>query len=169
MLVRVNDRVRDADSFTNQLSPQIGRGIDQQVPLRQSKNRAGSCSFVPRMIAGAGVAPASDRGNSDRGASAQQDQLAGDVGRERLFFQSIGSLRNLCRTFDTVLLSSIGCIWARNGGGLFPQKLGLDGRLTERVRYREPVLGSFLSERFGSVSECWWHKKCIKGLVLWSA
>ena len=122
VLVRVNHRVRDADPFTNQLSPQIGRGVDQQVPFRQTQNRAGSRSFITRMVASASIAAAADGGDSNRGACAQQNQLAGDVGRERLFFQSFGRSWNRGRVFVAALLSSIHWIWARNGGRPFFQE-----------------------------------------------
>ena len=39
MLVRIQNRVHNSDAFAQQLSSQVGRGIDQQIATGQTQDR----------------------------------------------------------------------------------------------------------------------------------
>jgi hypothetical protein len=92
MLVRVKDRVHDADLLAKQLLAQIGRGVDEQVAAGQPQNRTAPSTPVSWIWARANVAAAADHRHANAGAGAEQDHLAANVGGyERFSHVSVGS------------------------------------------------------------------------------
>ncbi len=83
MFVGVNYRVNNSDSFSQQLLTKIGRGVDQQISVWQAHNCAGPRTFVPRIIALADRATATNRRNSHRSACSQEDHLSREINRKR--------------------------------------------------------------------------------------
>jgi len=82
--VGVDDRVDDADLLAQELLPQVGRRIDEQIPLGQAEDHAAPRAAIARIVAGAHGAVAANGRHADRSAGPQQDQLAGDVATGRL-------------------------------------------------------------------------------------
>ncbi len=79
VLVRVRHRVNDPDFFSQQLLPQVGCRVDQQVPVGQAKNRAAPRALIPRMTTRADRAIASNCRNSDGSSTAEQNQFAPNI------------------------------------------------------------------------------------------
>jgi hypothetical protein len=65
MFMRVDHGVGDSDLLAKKLCSQIGRSVDQKVPLGQAKDSAGPRSLISRMTSGANIAFASQAGNAD--------------------------------------------------------------------------------------------------------
>jgi hypothetical protein len=70
-----------ADPHTQELHPQVGRGVDQQISLGQASDRRTAEPLVSRVRAQANAAAAPDRRDTDAGSCAEQDELATDVTR----------------------------------------------------------------------------------------
>ncbi len=79
VLVGKEDGVGDADLFPQELLPQIGGRIDQQISLRQAEEHTAPRPRIPRVDASANLAPAADGRDADGGSSAEEDRLAADV------------------------------------------------------------------------------------------
>jgi hypothetical protein len=86
MFVRIDHRMQDANFFAQQLGPQIGRRIDQQVSIGQTQNGAAARSLISRMPALANATSATQCRHTYGGASTQQDHPALDISRFRLGF-----------------------------------------------------------------------------------
>ena len=84
VLMRVDDGVDYADLLPQQLQTQIGRSIDQQIPLGKPENGRAPRALIARMFAAADRAAAANGGNTHRGTGPEQDELAADVGGQRL-------------------------------------------------------------------------------------
>ncbi len=85
MVVGKQRRMDDADLLAQQLRAQVGRRVDQQVSAGQAQHQRAAKPVVARVGAGAGVAAAADDRHAHRGAGAQEDQLAADVGGDSRF------------------------------------------------------------------------------------
>ena len=73
VLMCVDDGMHNADLFADQLLIKIRRSVNQQVPFRQTKNRARSRPLVSRMIALACITATTNGRDTDRSAGPQQD------------------------------------------------------------------------------------------------
>ena len=80
VLVRVQDRVDDADSLPEELLPEVGWRVDEQVALRQADEGGAARPLVARVAAGADFAAAADRRHSDARSRSQQNELPADIG-----------------------------------------------------------------------------------------
>lgn len=79
VLMGVNHRMNNPDLLANQLVVEVGRGIDKQVALGEPKNRAATCSLVPRMVALAGITTTTDCRHADRCPGPEQNEFALNV------------------------------------------------------------------------------------------
>jgi hypothetical protein len=77
--VREQHAVNDPDPLAQQLRPEIGRRIDEQVSLGQSDQCGASQPLVSRMTAGTDGAATANHGDADRRAGSQQNELTADV------------------------------------------------------------------------------------------
>jgi hypothetical protein len=84
MLVREQDGMHEGDSLAKQLFAQVGRSVDQQVTVGQTHYRATPRAAIVGMIALAYLAAATNHGDADASARAQQDHLAPNVSGGKL-------------------------------------------------------------------------------------
>jgi hypothetical protein len=94
MFVGVKHTVDDPDSFSKQLVPKIGRGIDEKITPGKTKDRAAAGPVIPRILAFADRAPAPDGRDADAGTGSQKDHftwkldaLAGESHGSRRWFK----------------------------------------------------------------------------------
>jgi hypothetical protein len=79
VFVRVQNRVGDADLFAQQLLSQVRWCVNQYIARRQAQYQTATSAAITRVIAGADSAVATNGWHADRGASAKEDQLAGNI------------------------------------------------------------------------------------------
>ena len=84
VLVREQHSVDNADALAQELLPQIGRRIDQQVALRQADERRAARTFVLRIGAAADFARAADRRHADARSCSEQDELPANISRQHV-------------------------------------------------------------------------------------
>jgi hypothetical protein len=101
VLVREEDGVDEADALAEKLLPQVGGSVDEEVAAWQADERRAAGAFIARIVAGADIAGATDRGDTDTGSRAEQNELAADVSGE-----------NVARQRGTALIR--GTFWIRN-------------------------------------------------------
>src|SRR4029079_4632613 len=65
VLVRETPRVNNADALPQQLLPQIGWRIDEQIALRQTNQRRAARALIARVATDANVTGATDRRHAD--------------------------------------------------------------------------------------------------------
>jgi hypothetical protein len=68
--------------FPQQLSSQVGAGINQQIPFWQAENHTTSSAFIFRVGAPTNVATAPDGWHADRRACTKQDHFTADIGTD---------------------------------------------------------------------------------------
>jgi len=66
----------EANFFPQKLLPQIGRGVDQQIPLLETENHAAAGAVVARVFTGANRTLTADRRHPHAGSRPQNDHLA---------------------------------------------------------------------------------------------
>src|SRR5262249_40840820 len=87
VVVRVEHGMDKSDLFAQQLGPQIGRSVDQQISFRQTQRQRTSHPLVLRIGAGADLTAAANTRHPDRCAGTKKDQLAANVSGGRLEWQ----------------------------------------------------------------------------------
>ena len=79
VVVRVEHGIHPSNPFSQQLVSEVGRGVDQEVPLGKPQEDARPGSHVPRIAAGARLAAAADERHSGARAGAEEEQPTGHV------------------------------------------------------------------------------------------
>ena len=79
--VRVPHRAHPADARRQQLQPQLGRGVDEQVAAFQREERTVTGAPVPRVVGGAVGAVAADHRHADRGPRSQEGESQATTAR----------------------------------------------------------------------------------------
>jgi hypothetical protein len=74
--VRVQHGVDQADPLANELDSQFGRGVDEQVALREPQDDGAAGAAIPGVWAGARGASAADQRDAVRRSRAQENELA---------------------------------------------------------------------------------------------
>jgi hypothetical protein len=82
VVVREGDGVSQANLLAQQLLTKVGRGVDEQVPVREADCHTAPSAVVLRITASTDLAAAADHRDADAGAGAQEHELAADVGGE---------------------------------------------------------------------------------------
>jgi len=104
VLVREEDRVDDADALAEKLLPQVGRGVDEEIALRQAEEGGAAGAFVAGVGTGADFARAADGRHADAGSRSQQDELAADIGSKDFagHVVVVGAPKNLPEAGDAI-------------------------------------------------------------------
>jgi hypothetical protein len=84
MLVREEDGVDNADPLAEQLLPQVGRRIDEQIAFWKAQEGRTAGPLVVRVVALAHLARTSERRDTGARSRPQQDELPADVGSENV-------------------------------------------------------------------------------------
>lgn len=80
MLMCVQHGMNDADAGPQELCSQVGSRVDQQIALGQTEHRAGTEALVPGIGTEADCTATADGRDADRGASAEQQEAATNIG-----------------------------------------------------------------------------------------
>ena len=93
VLVRIEDRVNQADVLAEQLRSQVGGRVDEQIALGQSEDDAASRSPVLQIGVPAGFAAAPDDRDAVRRARAEKNELIVKVATDGRHSEGSGFLQ----------------------------------------------------------------------------